>query len=423
MPELDAIDWFTDDSIVDDPTPYYAHLNTKPPVCPYPHHGVIAVRGYDEVAEVYRDHDTFSSAIAVTGPFPPLPFEPEGDDIDAQIAAHRHLFLMNEHMISMDPPDHTDRRSLLSRLLTPKRLKESEDFLWGLADRHLDEFVDREHCELRREYAKPFTLLAIADLLGVPEADHQEFRTQLGAQRPGQFGGPDEGGPLDPLAFLESWFSSYIEDRRREPRDDVLTGLATATYPDGTLPDVIEPVRVATFVFAAGQDTTAALLGSCLRILTERPELQEQLRANRDQIPGFIEEVLRLEGTVKSTFRLARRPTSLGGVEVPPGTVLLLLNAAANRDAGRFDDPEELRVGRANSREQLSFGRGVHSCPGGPLARVEVRVSLERFLDRMANIRLSEAQHGPPGDRRFAYEPTYILRSLKELHLEWDVVD
>ena len=390
-------------------------------MCPYPHHGVVGVRGYDEVSAVYRDHETFSSCQAVTGPFPPLPFEPEGDDITAQIDAHRHEFLMNEHMISMDPPAHTDRRSLLARLLTPKRLKESEAFLWGLADRQMDEFLERGRCELLREYSKPFTLLAIADLLGVPEADHQEFRAQLGLQRPGQFGGPGEGDVIDPLAFLEAYFSRYIEERRREPKDDVLTGLATATYPDGTTPEVIEPVRVATFVFAAGQDTTAALLGSCLRILAERPELQDQLRDHRDQIPNFIEEVLRLEGTVKSTFRLARRPATLGGMDIPVGTTLLLFNAAANRDPERFEEPDEIRIDRANAREQLSFGRGVHSCPGGPLARVEVRVSLERFFDRMANIRLVEEEHGPPGDRRFSYEPTYILRALKSLDLEWDV--
>ncbi|MDP9168593.1 MAG: cytochrome P450, partial [Actinomycetota bacterium] len=108
---------------------------------------------------------------------PPLPFTPEGDDITGQISAHRSLMPMFEHMVTMDPPDHTDARSLLNRLLTPSRLKENEDFMWRLADECLDDFVADGKCEFLSAYAKPFSLLVIADLLGVPQDDHDEFRT------------------------------------------------------------------------------------------------------------------------------------------------------------------------------------------------------------------------------------------------------
>ena len=118
---------------------------------------------------------------AIGGPFPPLPFEPEGDDISEQIEAHRHLFPINEMMVVMDPPEHTRARSLLSRLLTPARLKENEDFMWELADRQLDEFIGNGKCEVLAEYGKPFATLVIADLLGVPEVDRAEFRASLGA--------------------------------------------------------------------------------------------------------------------------------------------------------------------------------------------------------------------------------------------------
>jgi cytochrome P450 len=133
--------------------------------------------------------------------------------------------------------------------------------------------------------------------------------------------------------------------------------------------------------------------------------------------------VLRVESPVKTDFRLARRTTSVGGVDIPAGTPVMLLNGAANRDPRRFECPHEFRVDRPNAEAHMAFGRGAHSCPGGPLARAEGRVSLEQILDRMRAIRLSEEHHGPPGDRRFRYEPTWLLRGLTQLHLEFEPVD
>jgi cytochrome P450 len=160
-----------------------------------------------------------------------------------------------------------------------------------------------------------------------------------------------------------------------------------------------------------------------LKLLAEHPELQDDLRAHRDHIPNFLEEVLRVESPVKADFRLARRSTSIAGVDVAAGTPVMLLNGAANRDPRRFECPAEFRVDRANAQSHLAFGRGNHSCPGAPLARAEGRVSLERILDRMHDIRLSEEHHGPPAARRFSYAPTWVLRGLNELHLEFTAVE
>ena len=199
--------------------------------------------------------------------------------------------------------------------------------------------------------------------------------------------------------------------------------MALATYPDGSTPDVMSVVRTATFLFAAGQETTARLLATALKYLSEYPELQDELRAHRERIPDFIEEALRIESPVKADFRLARRATTIGGVDIAPGTPVMLLNGAANRDPRRFECPAEFRVDRPNTKEHIAFGRGIHSCPGAPLARAEGRISVERILDRMRDIRLSEEHHGPVGDRRFEYEPTWVLRGLRELHIEFTPVD
>jgi cytochrome P450 len=420
-----TIDFFTDDALVEDPYPYFDQLRAQCPVLPLPHLGVVAITGYDEAWEIYKDTASFSSCNSVIGPYATFPVPLEGDDVTDIVAKYRDQLPMHEHMVTMDPPDHTRERALVMRLLTPKRLKDNEEFMWHLADRQLDEFVSDGRCEFISAYAQPFALLTVADVLGVPEEDHQRFREGFGLSgHIGEVGAGEEGVVGEnPLAWLDEWFAGYIEDRRREPREDVLTKLALATYPDGTLPDVTSVVRTSTFLFAAGQETTARLLAAALKHLAEYPELQDQLRADRELLPDFLEEVLRLESPVKADFRLAQRAATIGGVDIDAGTPVMLLNGAANRDPDQFECPHEFRVDRANAQTHMAFGRGAHSCPGGPLARVEGRVSLERILDRTRNIRLSEAHHGPPGDRHFRYEPTWVLRGLTQLHIEFDPVE
>ncbi|HEY3142320.1 MAG TPA: cytochrome P450 [Acidimicrobiales bacterium] len=426
MSDFDTIDFFRDGSVVADPYPYFDGLREECPVRREPHHGVFMVTGYEEACAVYTNPATFSSCNSVTGPFPGFPVPLEGDDVSDVIEQHRDELPFSDQITTFDPPKHKAHRGLLMRLLTPKRLRENEDFMWRRADRQIDEFVERGQCELVREFAKPFTLFVIAELLGVPESDHETFREEIQGRRRsdhalGSTGGDELGHT--PLAFLYDRLTTYIEDRRREPRQDVLTGLATATFPDGSTPEVIDVVRVAANLFSAGQDTTVRLLATALLLIAERPELQQLLRNDRERIPDFVEECLRIESPVKGDFRMARVTTEVGGVEIPAGSTVMVLNGAANRDPRRFDDPGAFAVDRPNTREHLTFGRGIHACPGGPLARSEARVSLERLLDRMQDIRVSDAEHGPPGARRFEYDPTFVLRGLTRLHLEFTPVD
>jgi len=414
------VDFFSDPRLVADPYPFYDYLRAQCPVTPVPRSGVVAVTGYEELTEVYRNNATYSSVNSSLGPFP-LPFEVTGNNISEQIEAHRDRFPMSEHLVSFDPPRHTAHRALLNGLFTPKRLKENEEFMWRLADELIDEFVADGHCEFASAYGHLFPFLVIADLLGVPESDHTMFRDLLAGNTPPDAAWQDEDGTvnMNPLAYLDKWFTTYISERRETPANDILTEMATQRFPDGTLPGVTDLVRIATFLFIAGHETTARLLSSALRALAEDAELQQTLRAHRDRIPNFVEEMLRLESPIKSDFRLARVATTLAGVEIPAGTTMMLLPGAANRDPAHFACPAELQIDRSNARHNVAFARGVHSCPGGPLARIEGRVTIERILDRLNDIRIDEAHHSAADARRFKYVPLYIIRGLQELHLEF----
>ena len=385
-----------------------------------PRYGVFMITGHEEAMQIYGDpatfpeHDaaggTFSSCNAVSGPFVKFSEPVEGDDISGVIERCRHELPFSDQLPAFDPPKHTAHRHLLMRLITPKALKDNEEFMWDYADHLTDGAIDGGGWEFVAGYAEPFTLTVIADLEGVPESDHDLFRERLSTVH--------ERVEHKPLEFLYERFSDYIEDRRRQPRDDVLTGLATAAFPDGSTPEVHDAALIAANLFAGGQETTVRLLTFAARMLAERPDLQEQCRADHDKIPNFIEETLRIESPLRAQFRMARVATTLGGVDIPAGGTVMLLPGASNRDPAMFANPHEFDIDRANARQHIAFGHGIHTCAGAPLARAEGRVSLSRILERTSHIAISEQHHGPADDRHYEYLPTYFLRGLQRLHLD-----
>ena len=427
--DFEAHDFFRSDRFVNDPYPYFDYLREQSPVQREPHHGIVMVTGYNEALEIYNDPVRFSSCMSTTGPFAgcPIPLEEHrNEDISALIETWRDQTPFHDQLPTMDPPVHTAHRALLMSLITPRRLKENEAFMWKLADEQIDTFLADGECEFMNAFAQPFAVLVVSELLGVPPEDRAKFRKHLirveqdsgGAV----VGGTDGEVTHGPLVFLYDNFCAYIEDRRRNPREDVLTGLAQATFPDGSVPEPMDVARIAANMFAAGQETTVRLLSYAFQLVGERPEIQQRLREDRSLIPNFVEECLRTEGPVKGDFRLAKMPTSVGGVDVPAGTFLFIANGAANRDSRKFENPAEFQLDRKNARLHVGFGAGRHACPGAPLARAETIVALNRMFDRTSDIRISEKVHGPAGARRYSYLPTFILRGLTHLGLEFDAV-
>lgn len=416
---VESRDYFSDYEVLRDPYQYFDDARSISPVHQLKTRDMLLVTGFKECIEVLLNHEDFSSVNCVV-PTQPLPFVPEGDDISAQIEAHRHEFQRSDILVSADGARHAAFRSLMTVLFTPSRLRANEAYMTGLAETMVRDAVARGGCEIVKDIAVPYVTLVIADLLGIPAEDREKFREMIDT------GPPIVGSmvsrsarQIEPWQFMRPFFEGYIADRRANPRNDVLTEFATARYPDGSLPDPEDVINNAQFLFGAGQDTSAKLLGNSLRYVALDPELQRSLREDRGLIPALLEEVLRLEGSTKSTFRLAKRKTKIGDVDVPAGKTVIVALAAANRDPARWDDANAFQLKRERVKEHLAFGRGAHTCIGNPLARTEIRVILNHFLDQTSDIVLSEEHHGPPGSRTFAYEPTYIIRGLENLHLNF----
>lgn len=403
-------DFFTDPEVIQDPSSYYAALHAVGPVVREPHYGVFLISGLEEILAVYADLESFSSVVAPLGPFMPLPTPAEGESL-ADVVAHRRAEIpLSDLLPTLDPPNHTRQRGLLSRLFTPNRMKENEEFMWTLAGGLIDEFAERGEIEFCGAYANPFTLLVIADLLGVPREDHETFRSWLGKTLAGDTEGKGTGDQL--LSNVYPYFTRYIEERRASPGDDVMSQLATVRFPDGGLPAVSEIVSLAFVLFAAGQETTARLISTGMRILAEQPSLAAELRSNPEGIRNFIEECLRFESPIKGPFRLALRDTRLGGVDIPMGSILMAMNGAANRDPRVFEDGGRFDAKRPNARRNIAFGHGAHFCVGANLARVEARISFERLLERLDDLRLSDPS-------ALSYAPSFLIRGLNDLPLRF----
>jgi cytochrome P450 len=408
---LEERNFFSDRAIQDDPYPYFATLRDLSPIWREPHYGVYMVTGYAQARAVYADAANFSSCNVVSGPFKKFPVPLEGDDVSDIIEQYRDELPFSDQLPSFDPPKHSAHRGLLTKLLTPRRMRENEEFMWRLADSQLAEVIEPGESEFIHGFAEPFTLSVVAELEGVPEADHGLFRQRLSA--------PPTQLEQKPLEFLYGQFSTYIEERRRAPREDIMTAMATAKFPDGSTPDVHDVALLAANLFAGGQETTVRLLSFALRLIAERPDLQALLRADRERIPGFIEETLRYESPLRSQFRMARRHVTVAGIDIPAGSNLLLLPGAANRDPAAFPDPDVFDPERTDARNHVTFGHGAHLCLGAHLARAEGRVTINRLLDLTTDIRISEQTHGPQNDRHYDYLPTFFLRGLRSLTVEY----
>jgi cytochrome P450 len=419
MQALVERDYFTDYEILKDPYAFFNALRENGPIFKPPGKDYFIVTGFEETLEVLRNHDTFSAIVSLQGAGAPLPFEPHGSDINEQIEEHRKEFIGWDQVVNMDDERHTKLRALINTLFVPSRLKQSEAFIDAYCEDMVGKAVDEGEVELIGTIATPFVTMVVADLLGVPVEDRKVFMDAIAAAPPpGSLDGEKAfEGANHPFAVMGKYFFGYIADRRANPRDDILTELATAKYYDGTEPEVYDVVQLGMFMFGAGQDTSAKLIGNAMKYLVERPELQDQLRADPKLIPAFLEEVLRIEGSTKQTARLARKNAVVGGVEVPAGSKLLVALSAANRDPRRWENPNELELGRKKIMEHVGFGRGKHVCAGAPLARVEVRVLMEKLLAYTSKIELDPGHH-PNGVSDLAYEPSFIIRGLDKMHLK-----
>ncbi|MDP3714043.1 MAG: cytochrome P450 [Mycobacteriales bacterium] len=354
-----------DSDVQDDPYPVYRTLREEQPVYRSAPGRSWVLSRYDDVDTALRDPGTYSSA---KGIFP----TPPGVDLT-------DLFL--PMMIMMDPPRHTGMRTIVSRAFTPRRIAGLEQSVRFLADELLDDLTGEGSGDVVAQLAGPLPAMVIADLLGIPRDDREQFRgwsSTLVQSSPvhGTF-----GPGLAAAASLYEYFTGFLNERRRAPQDDLLSALVAADVHGQQLTDE-ELLGFCLLLLVAGHETTTNLLGNAAVVLAQHPDARRAMAADPAMIDPAVEELLRYDSPVQGLSRTLTRDVTVHDTRMDAGDTVLLLFGSANRDDRAFADPDTFDITRHSDR-QVAFGRGIHFCLGASLARLEARIALEGLLRRI----------------------------------------
>ncbi|GJM38242.1 MAG: cytochrome P450 [Acidimicrobiales bacterium] len=369
------------DGMAENPYNAYKPIMADGPVAWSPWYQQYFVTGYEEARAVLSsDAMEVSTQREVV-----LAVAPHAKMSDTSKALFRNFLLF------VDPPDHTRLRSLVSRAFTPKQMRDLEPEVQRLANGFLDAVAHEETPDLFAAFNAPLPIHTISVLLGIPEEDWpftvDVSNALLDYLNPfPEFDLEHTDGLLQAgAAFLDD----LAEERRREPRDDLLSALVHAETDEGRL-DRFEVVAMAMFLMFAGHETTSGSLGLAMVHLARNPDQRRLVMDDPELWPNAIEELLRYDPPLHVDPRAAKRDVTIGDVEIKAGKRLTVLLAAANRDPRRFDDPDELRLDR-DEPHGVSFGHGIHHCIGAALARMQMRVGLRVFLERFGEYSIDDA--------------------------------
>lgn len=291
--------------------------------------------------------------------------------------------LFHENLLMIDGPRHTQARGLVGKAFTPRRVEQLRGRIEDIVAELLDRAAARGSMDVVRDLARPLPGIVIGELLGTPAGDRDmllRWSEQLAELLDPLSGRHGLEPPREATAAAAAYFRKLLAERRAQPRDDLLSAMLAAEENGKSLSEA-ELLALCTLLLAAGHETTVNLIGSSVLLLLRHPGERKRLQDDLGLLPSAVEECLRFEPPVQFTDRAVVQPCELGGVALKPGTIVAAVLAGANRDPGRFEDPERFDVARRGERH-LSFGLGSHFCLGAALARLETQLALDGLLRR-----------------------------------------
>ncbi|MFZ2064167.1 MAG: cytochrome P450 [Candidatus Binatus sp.] len=385
-----------DENFRANPYPHYRPLLAGPPRFLDMGYKFALVARYADVRAMLMDHATFSSV------------QPAGMGFDEQTKA----FGDAPTMLGSDPPTQTRLRRLVSRDFTPRRIRELEPRIREIAKNLIDTAERKGEFEVMADLANPLPVMVISDLLGVPHEKYQQFKDwsdkiiEADNTLPGM---PIPDEIKNAFTELKSYFSDEIVRRRKNPGPDLVSALVAA-HDEAEALSADELLQFVVLLLLAGNETTTNLIGNGMLALGRNAESMAAIRSKPELMRGAIEEMLRFDGPVQSTFRTATKDTVIGGTPITAGMGAFVIIAAANRDPAQFKDPEKFDIAR-EPNEHLAFGEGIHFCIGAPLARMEGSIAIGAALERFPHLRLKNP------DAPVTYKGSYFLRGLSRLDM------
>lgn len=394
-----------------DPYPTYQRFQAQAPVFRTPL-GIWLVTRYDDVQQVLRD-SRFEHR------FQDMARRRAGDRVTTSAA----FLSLARWILMMNAPDHTRIRGLMSRAFSVRRVESLKPRIQALVDRLIDRMIESMGeqggagtVDLMTALARPLPVIVICELLGVPEEDWPRFLEESCMPRHMLEPRPLSAREIDELDVAITWLGNYLgglcEARRAAPRDDLISALVQAEEHGQRLSSE-ELIANLILLFFAGHETTVNLIGNGLLALHQHPAELAKLRADRALVPNAVEEMLRYDNPTQiAGVRCTTEPVTMGGVELPVGSQLVPVIAAANRDPQAFAAPNTFDVTRSFTNKPLSFGGGMHFCLGAQLARSEACIVLDTLLRRLPTLAI-EGLDAPQ------WHPSFTLRGLRTLPVRW----
>jgi cytochrome P450 len=399
----DALGW---SSLFADPYPLYRRMRDEQPVYWSDRFNSWLVTRYDDVVGALRDRRLSGRR---TSTFIDQQLDPSMRERVAPLKRQLESFIG-----FTDPPDHTRLRKLVTTAFTWRVAEAARPRIQTIVDELIDAVVERGTLDLIRDVAFPAPAIVIAEFLGVPAADRHRFKRWADDFVPfitsGKLTIEIAQTAQAGLDAMRAYLVDIVEERRRAPRQDLLSHLIAAEDQGDTLSDD-ELLSLCMTMLIGGHETTTNLIGNGTLALLRHPDQAERLRQDASLLPGAVEEVLRFDSPLQRTFRVATEDFELGGQTVQRGQIVAMLLGAANRDPRRFDAPDTLDIARPDNHH-VAFGQGIHACFGSPLARLEGEIAFGTILRRLPGLRLATDS--------LDYQPTVGLRALKALPLEFD---
>jgi cytochrome P450 family 144 len=396
--------------VVEQPHQYYAQLRAFDPVHRIQGTDAFLVARLDLIREVIATPQIYSSQsseflhLGESGEpclRSPADVPPDLEGVEAVLA-------------TADPPDHGRQRKILSHLFSVSAISTREAEFRRLIDSTLDPYLRVGQVDWMSDVAEPLPVVMLTRLLGLPDDTAPALKEQGYASVELISGFVLEAARTDlqaKMAELGPIIDAYVAARSSGlPDQSTVIGACAQAVADGRLSEV-EAFVILGILLAAGGESTTSLLGTGVRILAERPDLQHLLRSRPELIPAFVEEACRIDPPFRGHYRRVRADTTLGGVQLEAGSRLILLWPSANHDSEAYEDPEDIDVYRASPRNHVGFGWGIHLCLGAPLARMEAKVTFERLLARTSSFNIDVA----PEDLR--HHKSLMVRRLVELPL------
>ena len=399
---------------------YYEKMREEHPVYSTEVAGVpiVLVTRYDDVLEIIKDTDTFSSE---TGGGAAMPVNAELADRIRKLYKEEGGYKRIGTMLTIDPPDQTRYRKLVNKAFTARAVSSLEPNIREISSGLIDSFINEDKVEFVKKFAVPLPVRTIAKALNVPEDRLADFKrwsddniAAIGTALSDDQRLVHERGIIE----FQHYFAEQFEKRRENPEDDILTNLLNARIDkdeDPDLPDepltMEEMLSIISQLVVAGNETTTKTLTEMMRLLGENPEQWKMLRDDPERAGKVVEETIRMTTPTQGFWRFAKRDVEVAGTKIAAGTRMVVMFASANRDESVFPDGDTFDPDRDDLFSHLAFGKGAHYCLGASLARLELRVALEELVKRIDSFELTAANN-------FDYLPSFMLRGLKSLEIE-----